>query len=269
MKVSFYLSESRNIRDGITHYAMEIIKRLPHDGNQYYGIVYLSVNDDVNGMRERFERMFPGIEIKVIKTIFPKRILFKPLQYELPPLYSQKMNDRADVKVFFSNFLPKRRVKGKKIVVIHDLTPLYDETITEKQRKKILRAYQHSAKTADLIFTDSQFSKNEILKYCSVNKNKIIVNYCGIDYAYFSMPVDGAQKELIREKYHLPEKFVFFAGQARKNKNLENLIKGYAAVDKQLRNEYKLVISNHNASLSALVDSLKLNGDVKIGRAHV
>ncbi len=262
MKVSFYLSESRNIRDGITHYAKEIIQRLPKDDNQYQGIVYLSLKDDVSQMKAQFEENFPNIEIKFVKTIFPKLLLFKPFQYKLPIFYRQKVNDRADVKIFFSNFLPKCKLNGKKIVVIHDLTPLYDDAITEKQRKKILKAYIYAAKSADLVFTDSQFSKNEILKYCGIDKNKIVVSYCGIDYVKFSAPVDDKQKELIRKKYKLPDKFIFFTGQARKNKNLENLINGYAAINEVIRNEYKLVISNHNDSLSTLVDSLKLNDDV-------
>lgn len=252
------------MRDGITHYTMEIIKRLPQGDNQYSGIVYLSFNDNVDSMKEQFKRTFPGIEIKYVKTIFPKRMLFKSFQYKLPFFFRQKINDQADVKVFFSNFLPKCKIKGKKIVVIHDLTPLYDDAISQKQKDTIVRAYRHSANSADLIFTDSQFSKNEILKYCGVGEDKIIVNYCGIDYNKFSAPVDEQRRNLIREKYALPQKFIFFAGQARKNKNLENLIRAYALLDSPLRSEFKLVISNHNDALKGLVDELKINNDVRL-----
>lgn len=262
MNISFYLSESRNIRDGITHYAMEIIQRLPKGGNRYTGIVYLSLNDDVNKMKQYFRENFAGIDFKFVKTVFPKRMLFKPFKYNLPFLFRRIINDKSEVKVFFSNFLPKCRLRGKKVVVIHDLTPLYDDANSKSQRKKILKAYQYSAKCADLILTDSQFSKNEILKYCNVGAEKIIVNYCGIDYDKFSQTVGEGKMRSIREKYNLPEKFIFFAGQARKNKNLENLIKGYALVDGAIRNEYKLVLSNHNASLRALVEKKGLDGDV-------
>ena len=261
MKISFYLSESRNIRDGITHYAKEIIERLPHDDTDYRGIVYLSLKDN-NETKQSFNKNFSNVPIKFVKTIFPKRILFKPFEYRLPLFYRSIMCDKAEVKVFFSNFLPKCRLKGKKIIVIHDLTPLYDETLTEKQSNRILKAYRHSAKSADLIFTDSEYSKNEILKYCEAVENKVIVNYCGIDYNHFSTPVNEEQKNVVRKKYRLPPKYIFFAGQARKNKNLVNLLKAYALIDEELRYEFKLVISNHNDLMISLVDDLKLNNDV-------
>ena len=31
MKLAFYLTENRNVRDGVTHYASEIIKRAPKE----------------------------------------------------------------------------------------------------------------------------------------------------------------------------------------------------------------------------------------------
>ena len=95
-----------------------------------------------------------------------------------------------------------------------------------------------------------------------IDSNKVIVNYCGIDRKKFDYLYNIEQCEKIRKKYNLPCKYILFVGQARKNKNLINLVKGYANLKSYLKEEYHLVLANSNLEIEQLVETLNLSDKI-------
>lgn len=123
--------------------------------------------------------------------------------------------------------------KNKKVVTVHDLTPLvFPEQFKSGLRGMLKWHIQKLAlRTADAIITDSESSKKDIIKYAGINKNKIKVVYLAAGEE-FKMINDGETviKE-VRRKYKLPEKFALYVGDATWNKNLPRLIEAVSRIN--------------------------------------
>jgi glycosyltransferase involved in cell wall biosynthesis len=78
-------------------------------------------------------------------------------------------------------------------------------------------------KKADAIITDSNCSKNDIIKYVGISKDKVSVVYLAAGEEFKVLEKGPWEKE-ISKKYNLPEKFVLYVGDVTWNKNLPRLI---------------------------------------------
>jgi glycosyltransferase involved in cell wall biosynthesis len=77
------------------------------------------------------------------------------------------------------------------------------------------------------IITVSQFSKQEMIRVMGIPKEKIQVIYNGVDPSY--RPIEDLEiRQLVREKYGLPEKFLFCVSNTKPYKNSRKLIEAYA-----------------------------------------
>lgn len=258
MKLFFSLTKARNVHEGITKMAIEISKRTPNSID-LYGDALLYRHDDIKKMNDYYKVTFPNVSVQTKKVFVPSRLLFPMLDSCKKNIFFHDKKEKDDIKVYFYNFIPNIKCKAKKVLIIHDLTPVYDISKSKRRRKTFLKQYIYSANKANLIFTDSEYSKKEIIKYCNVPDSKIIVNYCGVDKEYYKKEFSKDELERIREKYNLPNKYIFFVGQPRRNKNLLNLIEGYSLLDEDTKKEFGLVLANSTEELENKVKELGLN----------
>ena len=133
--------------------------------------------------------------------------------------------------------VPILPIKAKKIVAtIHDVNHLTTITPLSFLKKKYAYLLFHNAVSkANLIFTVSEFSKRELLKYTSVNAEKIKVVYCGVDESFF-------QNTQNKKDLKLPENYILYVGNVKPHKNLIVLLKAYNSLSNQLKSKFKLVI---------------------------
>lgn len=128
---------------------------------------------------------------------------------------------------FFDLFYPTLPFKkvAPTVVTVHDLTPLVMPKRYPKGVKgsiNLLRQYL-SLKGAKAIITDSQNSKDDIIKYFHMSPEKVFVTPLAIDPEY-AKPVTEARLKEIKKKYSLPEKFVLCVSAGpNPNKNLPAL----------------------------------------------
>ncbi|NEU10236.1 glycosyltransferase family 4 protein [Flavihumibacter sp. R14] len=107
---------------------------------------------------------------------------------------------------------------------------------------------ESAIRRADLIFTVSQFSKNQIVELMRLDESKVVVAYNGVDKSFF---LDG---ETEGGEYRLPAglirgKYILFVGTFESRKNIERLIAAFVAVKKHpLAGELKLAIAGNSAS---------------------
>ena len=183
----------------------------------------------------------------------------KPIFWMMRPFlsYNSMVRNTGDnVYVFFENRIPVVPVKGKIIAVIHDVRSLrldeknkYREIITRVNTEDIIRK-------ADLIITVSEFTKKELIDIFRVDRARIEVVYNGVDVSAFSGEYDVS-------KYGLPEKYILYFGSCDKHKNVESLVKSYALLPSDLRQEYPLVITNPSDSVKACAESCGVSGQVQ------
>jgi glycosyltransferase involved in cell wall biosynthesis len=115
--------------------------------------------------------------------------------------------------------------KYKTVVTVHDLTPIvfpaaFPRGIKGEAKWQMQR---YALKQADVILTDSEASRKDIVKYVGAKESRIHVVYLAAGEDFRQMANGKWQIEL-RKKYNLPEKFILYVGDVTWNKNLPRLI---------------------------------------------
>ena len=116
-------------------------------------------------------------------------------------------------------------------VTVHDIIPLHtppDGTITNV----IFRhAYKSSLRRADLVFTDSEFSKQDMVSALKIRPEKIVVAYLGFDSERFTpTPIDSAEREDVLKRYGIAQPYILSVGNMDPRKNPIRLVQAYRAL---------------------------------------
>lgn len=148
--------------------------------------------------------------------------------------------------------LPSKKV-NRTIVTVHDLTPFvfpdYFKIGVKGRIKWLLQ--KRALKNADAIITDSQSSKNDVIKYTGIPESKISVVYLAAGEEFKRVEISKLKVESLRKKYNLPEKFTLYVGDVTWNKNLPRLVNAIKKTDIPLVMVGKaLTIKNFNRTNS-------------------
>jgi glycosyltransferase involved in cell wall biosynthesis len=157
----------------------------------------------------------------------------------------------------------------KNVVTILDVIPLlYPETERFPNRLYWKIQIPVAIKKADIIITISRSAKKDICQMFNVSENKIKVVY--LCYNERMKPIDASDRILkkVKEKYHLPDKFILFVGTIQPRKNLDKLFRAYALLKNGNKiNNSKLVICGRFGwfykPLLNLLNELKIKKDIK------
>lgn len=151
--------------------------------------------------------------------------------------HKQKLGNDIDIVhyPYFEPFFLSLPIfkKHKTIVTVHDLTPfVFPKEFPSGIKGKIKWQIQKFAlKKADKIITDSFSSKKDIVKYCSIQEEKIEVIYLAAGEEFKKVQSSEFRAQSLRKKYGLPEKFALYVGDATWNKNLPRLIKAIQKIN--------------------------------------
>lgn len=148
---------------------------------------------------------------------------------------TEKLPDNLDLIhiPYFEPFfitLP-RKPKTKVVVTVHDLTPLvFPKEFPAGLKGKIKWQIQKKRlKKADHIITDSECSKNDIIKYTRIKEEKISVVYLAAAEQFRKLELRNLKLE-VKTKYDLPDRFGLYVGDVTWNKNLPRVIKAFQNV---------------------------------------
>ena len=122
----------------------------------------------------------------------------------------------------------------KSVVTIHDLiferNPEQYSTIDVKiYRKK----FNYACQNANKIIAISQQTKDDIVQFYGIEKNKIEICYQSCNPA-FGVKVNDGEKERIKKYYQLPNQFFLYVGSIIERKNLLTICKALKAVQGKL-----------------------------------
>ena len=114
----------------------------------------------------------------------------------------------------------------KTVVTVHDLTPIVFPNAFPRGIKGELKwqMQKYALRNADGIITDSQNSKNDVIKFVKANPNKINVVYLAAGEEFKVIDKDKFKSSEIRKKYGLPNKFALYVGDVTWNKNIPRII---------------------------------------------
>lgn len=254
MKIAVDALTAKSFYHGMGIYIFNLLKRMIQVAEDHKFIVYKKPD-----VFSDFTITNDKVQINNIKGSRSLRILW---EYTLLP--ASLKHEKVDVFWGPSNFLPPAK-SCKFIVTIHDLSAFtYAQTYPFIRRRYYQYIISKATQRADFIITDSESSKQDLIKYFSIPDDKVIVIYCGIDEIF--QPVESQDVILnVKQKYKLPAEFIFTLGVLEPKKNTERLIKAYARLKDTFKDIPHLVVGGSkkygwkNEKIFQLVNSLKLN----------
>ncbi len=178
-------------------------------------------------------RKFAGDSIGLNTSRFPKK-LYRGMSAMLPVPYSGFFGGDSDITHFFNYIVPPG-VKGKTVVTVHDMVyKAFPETVRGRTRLMLELGLKRSMERADIIVTDSEFSRSEIIKYFPEHESKLRVVPCGVDPERFHPCTEPERIPEVRKSLGIGEKYFLYLGTIEPRKNLERLITAYYAFVKKV-----------------------------------
>ena len=135
------------------------------------------------------------------------------------------------------------------IVTVYDLIPLVHPQYFSAAQRLIYRlAHLLALQTADIILAISQATKADLIRYCHLSPERVVVTPLAAD-AHFT-PQSPESIASVRQRYALPGNYVLYFGSNKPHKNLVRLVEAFGK--SQIGNR-KLVLSYVEGSEIALV----------------
>jgi len=180
---------------------------------------------------------------------------------------------RYDV-MFFYNFVafPVRK-NTISVVFVHDLSFVNcPQFVSGKNKMYLDKFVPRSIKRANHIITISDSSARQIIEHYKVSSSKISIVTPAIDAAdYYPRP----EKEItaIQKKYKLPIRYILYASTLEPRKNVEGILRAYAAMDEKIKKSYGLVLAGgkgwKDESILKTIDELLSAGENIVQTGYV
>lgn len=119
----------------------------------------------------------------------------------------------------------------KTVVTIHDLIFLrYPDFYPAIDRNIYDRKFRHACRIANRIHAISEQTKQDIIRFFAIPGEKIQVIYQAINPIFFE-PASELIRDLVQEKYQLPEKFLLNVGTVEPRKNVLALLEAMVSAN--------------------------------------
>ncbi len=195
-----------------------------------------------------------GIQAKTVRRMVYSLYLEGPLQRQI------KLAGYGLVH-FANYYVPKHKPKRVYYAVtIHDLTPWsFPEALPPLYRRYLYWTISKAIKRADLVFTVSEFMKQQITSIFKLSPNKVHVTYNGVDPFFFERKsvdfeaFDQATKNLRNARV------ILFVGTLEKRKNIEVLVNGFELIAKKVPDLLLVLVGKTGYGAQELAQRIKLS----------
>ncbi len=156
-------------------------------------------------------------------------------------------------------------LSSRMVLIINDLIPLFFPEEHSKMGRLYFKFMSKTAgRKAARIMTISEHSKRDVVKFLRLPADKIMAIHLGVEERF--RPSD-IRKDEIRKKYSLPQKFILYVGNLSPHKNVYSLIRSYALLPVELKENYKLVLGasksdKYFSDVDKVMREMKLTKDV-------
>lgn len=252
-------------KTGISWLAHNVLVNLSHDALNTYELNCFTLGYSEDSIAAIDQYGESGYEIHKVSWFHD--IVYRAVSNYLPIPYSFFFGKDADVNVFFNYIIPPG-VKGKTIVFVHDMGyKVYPETVKFRTRKLLEVSLEQTCRKADKIVTISEFSKREIMKFFSIEAERIGVVTLGVDRELYHPGYGEKQIQQVKQKYGIEEEYFLYLGTIEPRKNLERLIRAYGELVKEREHVPQLILAGkdgwNNEAIYAAVDELNLQNRAK------
>ena len=131
--------------------------------------------------------------------------------------------------------------KSYSYTYIHDIAfAIHPEFVKPKNQRMLIRQVPHFIKRTNTLITVSEASRQEIIKYYKIAKDKIITIYNGYDEKVYH-PYTDFEINSVKRKYGIKSAYLIFVGNIEPRKNLGRLIEAFQLLTES-QPQYSLVL---------------------------
>jgi len=235
MKIGIDIRAIGKKRTGDETYTLNLAKNLLEiDHQNHYRFYVDSANlIELDKIKEKL-----GISkrknVEIVSVLPSSKALWTP--FFLPKELFNNPVDVFHTQYIVPPFLPK---KTKLVTTIHDISfARFPEFISRQDRLLLDLLIPFSLRKAERIIAVSKFTKDEIIDFYEVPKEKITVVYNGGASENFFQPVTKKEKERIRKKYNLSTDYILYVGTLQPRKNIPFLLKAFAEFQKRYMSQF-------------------------------
>lgn len=169
----------------------------------------------------------PGFRVRT--TRLPSRWLTAGWQRLHLPLPAEWLAGPCDI--FHSpDFSLPPLVRARGVVTIHDLSFLRVPACADPRLRAYLeRAVPRAVQIAHRVLADSANTRNDLVALLGVPESRLSVVHGGVE-PRFRRVTCSQELERARERYRLPERYIFGIGTLEPRKNFAGLIRAYASL---------------------------------------
>ena len=121
------------------------------------------------------------------------------------------------------------RPNAQTVLTIHDLIPiLYPKSVSLRARLLFRPLFYLASSVSSGFIAVSHTTLEDFKTLFKLDDKKVAVTPHAADPAFYPRPPE--EKEKIRFKHKLPDRFILYVGSDKPHKNLENLLKAFAKV---------------------------------------
>ena len=225
MRIVIDVTPLSHPRTGVGNYILGSLRGLAPLAAGRHELVALAPTS-AQGTR-RVRDALAGLDVEQRMTTLPFAHAWRTLwsRAGVPPV--ERFVGRVDA-FEFSDWMYPAQHAGVRSTVIHDLVPLrYPEWTHSRTRRMHGAKYRNARRTCDVVFTNSQFTADDVASTLGIPRERLRVAYPGVDAA-FTPEGDRAD---------LGEPYVLTVATLEPRKNLDTLVAAH-----ELRNTVLLAV---------------------------
>ncbi len=233
MKIGFDAKRANSNRTGLGNYSRFVIEALCEYYPQDKHLLYVPKRKK-NAQFDEIVSAFDSTSVEL-----PKKGIWQGALsslWRIGAMTSDLASDGVEIFHGLSNEIPfgVKRSGAKIVVTIHDLIFLrYPQFYKPIDRWIYTQKFRYACQKADLVIAVSECTKRDIVKFFGIDPSKIEVVYQGCD-PMFAVRYSEQEKQVVREKYNLPQKFILNVGSLEARKNLMLCVKTLAKLDNSI-----------------------------------
>jgi len=239
MKVGI-LSIASPYHGGIYQYTLSLLEALKSscENHEYIQIRYPDFP----------EHLDKSIVINNQKSSIPlklKRLIHIYTSFVLGDLVPNMSTKLSDIDLVISPIITLLPFHMKKpfIVTIHDFQQEYYPNFFTPREKILRKIIYRTGKYANIIVTESEYVKKDVIRFLGVTEEKIIVVPSPPPSYLTSVSLDDKKLKEIKEQYELPDKYVFYPAQFWYHKNHLKLLESLHLIKQKYGEKIPLILA--------------------------
>lgn len=198
-----------------------------------------------------------------------RRLIHIYTSFALEDLVPNMPVELSDIEVIVSPIITLLPFYMKKpyIVTIHDFQQeYYPEFFTFRERLSRKIVYR-TGKFANMVVVESNFVKNDAIKFLGINENKIKVLPSPPPSYLSNIKLKESRFDEVKEKYKLHTNYLFYPAQFWYHKNHINLLQSLAYIKNAYKEEIPLILvgseKNNFENVMKKIKEFGMDGQVK------